>query len=235
MVQAILDGRKTMTRRVVKGYTGDRPPRTTNVPFEDWHGKEIRCPYGKPGDILWVRENWQLTGWSFEDGDMTVKFQTGEMFDCQCHDPTEDSMWLLNQVERLENGGYLVMDPNDDERFVFTDKKQPFKPSIHMPKDACRIWLKVTNVRVERLHDMDGATADECDSLKEGIIKFHHGDGNYGYHWKGDMDGKNFVHPFDAFVDLWKLINGPESWAANPWVWVVEFKVLSTTGRPEQL
>lgn len=164
MVQAILDGRKTMTRRVVKGYTGDRPPRTTNVPFEDWHGKEIRCPYGQPGDILWVRENWQLTGWSFEDGDMTVKFQTGEMFDCQCHDPTEDSMWLLNQVERLENGGYLVVDPNDDERFVFTDKKQPFKPSIHMPKEACRIWLQVTNVRVERLKDIS-----EQDAIAEGI------------------------------------------------------------------
>ena len=80
---------------------------------------------------------------------------------------------------------------------------------------------------------MDGAHAEECDSLKEGIMKFHNGDGNYGYHWKGDMDGKNFVHPFDAFVDLWKSINGPESWDANPWVWVVSFKVLSTTGRPE--
>lgn len=211
MVQAILDGRKTMTRRKIKSrhesglFQVNRrvsDGQITDINSLDWDErnceKDITCPYGQPGDILWVRES---------AANLNVDF------------PSVEPYWIYKADIQIK-----------DQHGPVT-----WKPSIHMPKSACRIWLEITDVRVERLQDMDGAHAEECDSLKEGIMKFHHGDGNYGYHWKGDMDGKNFVHPFDAFVDLWKSINGPESWEANPWVWVVEFKILSTTGKPSDI
>lgn len=279
MVQAILAGRKTLTRRVLKfpnDYDGkavfNNHPYGVKYSSNEFDGcvKRLNSKWC-PGDLLWVRESWQMTGWDFKDGIMTIHYKDGQWLDCMA--PEEDGdLWLLNYVERLEKIGCLKQDPNDEERFVFTDKPQPWKPSIHMPKTASRIWLEVTNVRAERLQDMEGATPEECDSIKEGIIKFHHGDGNYGYHWNGDMDGDNFVEPIYAFKDLWKIINGqprpvheiingkivtvayevypfneedgkefigltewkgkPLTVCINPWVWVVEFKLLSTTGKP---
>lgn len=251
MVKSILAGLKSMTRRLSGlkkinenpdqwRFVGEIHPsykqKTQPVfRFENIVTKELldmQCPYGQPGDILWVRENWQLTGWSFEDGSMTVKFQTGEMFDCQCPDPTEDLMWLLNQVESLENGGYLVKDPNDDERFVFTDKKQPFKPSIHMPKDACRIWHEVISVRVERLKDIT-----EQDAIAEGVERHVpvHGDGPVLYKSYQFVNANPFTQAVSSFRTLIESINGTEIWDKNPWVWVVGFKILSTTGKPSDI
>jgi hypothetical protein len=102
-----------------------------------------------------------------------------------------------------------------------------WKPSIHMPKDVCRIWLEVTNVRAERLHDIT-----EEDARAEGIREFTKDDKlcKYGlpdWNWQ-DM----FRTAKQSFMQLWCMINGFESWNENPWVWVIEFKVLSTTGKP---
>lgn len=236
MVQALLDDRKTMTRRKIKSrhesglFSVNRrvtDGQVISINSLDWDErnceKDITCPYGKPGDLLYVREAHYMYGhWEPVEG---VKTKGGKQKWKFVQD-TKDVLFELTPTKQFRKGRH---------------HKDPHTPAWHkrlarfMPKSAARIWLEVTNVRVERLQDMDGAHADECDSLKEGIMKFHHGDGNYGYHWKGDMDGKNFVHPFYAFVDLWKSINGPESWEANPWVWVVEFKILSTTGKPSDI
>lgn len=234
MVQAILDGRKTMTRRVVK-FPLKCPTHQLSIGDSD-NPPPVSWSKWQPGDILWVRENFKMTGWDFEDSTAVIEFCTGESQEFETPDGDDEAYtWIVKQFEKLLSKEIIKPGEEEEGPMKFTGKNHPWSPSIHIPKWCSRIWLEVTNVRVERLHDMDGATADECDSLQEGIMKFHHGDGNYGYHWKGDMDGKNFVHPFDAFVDLWKSINGQESWEANPWVWVVEFKILSTTGKPSDI
>lgn len=228
MVQAILDGRKTMTRRVVKPQPEDfvdDPHYESRVPYKGRMvrgvplGKTvkglspaIKCPYGQPGDVLWVRENWRLSGWDFEEGTMTVSYQAGGIQNCPAHDPKEDSIWLLNQVETLEKKGYIEPDPDSKDRFRFTSKEQPFKPSRYMPMEACRLWLKVKAVRVERLQEI---SMKDC--IKEGI------EGTNG-RWKDYLMGGETVYRTNSFISLWSSINGPDSWAANPWVWVVEFE-----------
>jgi len=105
----------------------------------------------------------------------------------------------------------------------------PWKPSIHMPKAAARIWLEVLDSKIERLNDI---TEKGC--MAEGLERL--------VYW--DPDGDEYTYPcfvdklyehcnaIDCFKTLWQSINGPASWDENPWVWVVKFKVLSTTGRP---
>jgi len=179
MVKAVLEGRKTMTRRVVK----PQPPawEWTSVPeyaeargltTKLSNGKYVKCPYGAVGDQLWVRESFHYTyGYPAN------------------HDP---SIWYSADGEP-ECGDW-----------------SKGKPSIHMPRWASRIQLEVTGVRVERVQDI---SVEDC--LAEGIPPH--------------VSGMNIVYDFR---DLWDSINGKPrkdgtdiSWKANPWVWVVEFKV----------
>lgn len=184
MVRAILDGRKTQTRRIVK----PQPPRSVRTmglhPLEsgrlgyfDDGGKEHPCPYGQPGDRLWVRETF-LAGIEFDGNGMPTE---NERVWYRATEP--DLAWYNGESD-------------------FPSENPPWKPSIHMPRWASRITLDVTGVRVERLHDISDA-----DVWAEG--------------WEsvslGNCDHKDFAA-------LWESINGPASWHANPWVWVVEFK-----------
>jgi hypothetical protein len=104
-----------------------------------------------------------------------------------------------------------------------------WKPSIHMPKDYARIWLQVEEIRLERLHDIS-----EEDAMDEGVQCIRR---TSGYCWMNYLIGE-FVYPSTAkysFSTLWKKINGNDSnigWDTNPWVWAVKFKILSTTGKP---
>jgi len=162
MVQAILNGSKTMTRRVVKNFAAT-----------------YECPYGQIGDVLWVRETHQYT-------DASLNFQPGYVY--KATDPDWETMegWKWN-------------------------------PSIHMPKAACRLWLKVTNVRVERLQDIseEDAIAEGIERINpEGLLAFK----SYA------VDYPATVFPYVSFQTLWHKINGRESWEANPWVWVIEFE-----------
>lgn len=179
MVRAILEGRKTQTRRVIKPQPIN--PVDLNAfkgggAFVDKSisGKDplIKCPYGKAGDSLWVRETHALFG-----GGSTVIYAAN---------------WKEDAVSR-------GMDNIPEE----VDWK--WTPSIHMPRLASRITLEITSVRVERLQDIS-----EQDALAEGMT-----------FPEGMEHGSN---PVDAFRGLWQSINGPESWDANPWVWVIEFK-----------
>lgn len=230
MVRAILESRKTVTRRAIKvqphvDASGNFCVGSSNY-GQDGYGKPMTkhfvngcCPYGKPGDRLWVRETFALLG--NEDG-------------C-CID------WQDNLVKGDERGAariYRACCPPGDYGLNQIPAKAEWKPdteameydgawrpSIHMPRWASRILLEITDVRVERLQDGEGETAFESRYIAEGINRIHQGDGDYAFHpFKSEPGPGNWTDPFDAWRELWVSINGAESWNANPWVWVVEFK-----------
>ncbi|HEP9226275.1 TPA: hypothetical protein VDV27_001086 [Pseudomonas aeruginosa] len=176
MVRAILEGRKTVTRRVVKDtglYAIDAAIHGNDVALREREALSTRCPYGEPGDRLWVRETWGLQVRSYGGG-------AGEFIVYRATNP--DAIYCRSS----EGREYPVK----------------WKPSIHMRRHSSRILLEITAVRVERLQDISDPGA-----LAEGVShsEMHSGD--------------SLV---DVFARLWESIGG--DWAANPWVWVVEFK-----------
>lgn len=190
MVRALLDGSKTQTRRIFKlprgcswyealGGEAKGEAQDDNGPAW-WHVEEQSCPYGQPGDRLWVRENFMdMQGTGVE------------------HRPDPNGP--------LHRYAYRADTPpgshGDEARKEYGLK---WKPSIHMPRTACRITLHITGVRVERLQEISRG-----DAMAEGCPFPNMAKGNDPRHW---------------YTALWEQINGPGSWDANPWVWVVEFK-----------
>lgn len=184
MVKAILEGRKTSTRRIVKpqpkqpiplGFVIDSTEKK-NVGCFGWgkckQGGEI--DYAKPpyeiGDMLYVRETWQE--------------------------------WT---------GGYAYKAGGDYPQ-SFIDK---WKPSIHMPKEAARIFLKIISIRIERLQDIT-----EKESKSEGASKAFYD--NYSYRVSHDNEFDNYR---DGFIEIWNnCYKWPQYWEANPWVWVIDFE-----------
>lgn len=210
MVRAILEGRKTVTRRALNaqalkniGY-GVQLGECHELPSEGpLHPNSVGyyndfCPYGQPGDRLWVREAWQA-------------------------DAQVDSV----APRELSHGEPLRYPADWDFRQTGCAMIKPGKirPSIHMPRWVSRILLEITDVRVERLQAGEGETAFESRYVAEGINRIHQGDGYYAFHpFKSEPGPGSWTDPFDAWRELWVGINGAESWNANPWVWVVEFK-----------
>jgi hypothetical protein len=212
MVRAILAGKKTRTRRVMK----PQPPSTEDVyrrAGHDYHLSDIgtpgtwrpmgpvwavrellgsepqwRCPYGVPGDRLWVRE-----AWSHDAPDLA-----------SCRAAHEDSM------PGLGYGPYYRATEvaPDTLRWI---------PSIHMPRWASRITLEVTSVRVERLHEIS-----EADARAEGVDTCVVDPSPRGMRVKP----KHYSSERECFADLWREINGADSWDANPWVWVIGFQMI---------
>lgn len=206
MVRALLAGAKTQTRRIVKPQ-----PVGAFMPLISFnHGREEiafgpenrdrsgtgpkwwRCPYGRFGDTLWVREGaWydrsEIAGLGkrcfFEGG--LVHFANGSTGHGPGHPDTYTAeMFGLNSSLKK-------------------------RPSIHMPRWASRISLRITDVRVERLNEIS-----EADALAEGIERIHFPEvGEWGW-------------PQRKYAELWERINGPGSWAANPWVWCVAFEII---------
>ena len=235
MVQALQAGTKTQTRRIVKSGIIDTDPDSWAVegygPVPGDCGKQddgrysayfktgadcwgyVICPYGAPGDILWVRETYREYYWSDENGYMDFD---NTILEYKADNPEDICL--------VDGDGFRELDKKGNERFV------PWKPSIFMPKSACRLFLKIKSVRVERLQRIS-----EVDAIEEGLTKitkdgqtFKFGmpdsDGlpgtcNTGWAWS-DWE----VNPVDAYKTLWQSINGPQSWETNPWVWVVEFE-----------
>lgn len=214
MVKAILEGKKTQTRRVLK------MPHHSDVDLYalQEHSKDYiysQCPYGKPGDLLWVRES------------------TCQVMRDHAHD--------LLQGARNQSLTIYKTDFHPDWMEYAREKYgYKWKPSILMPKYAARIWLRVEDVRVERLQDIT-----EIDAKSEGIefefielfqevryrcytSKNEHPHRYFPKHWVGAWrEAKS------SFKSLWESINGLKSWDQNPWVWVVSFQVVSTTGKSE--
>lgn len=187
MVQAIMAGRKTQTRRVLKkiprlsdniNWAGDYLKHNTNTRYH-------YSPYGVPGDVLWVRETWSEP----------ILFDGFE----------EDYYYKADNIQRYDIRSRHM--------------GNEWKPSIHMPKDACRIFLKVVDVRVEKLQDIN-----EFDAKAEGVD--HVIDKITGYCGYDYINGgyNLMTTPYHGFRSLWKKINGEQSWAKNPWVWVIEFE-----------
>jgi hypothetical protein len=193
MVNAILSGKKTQTRRVIL------PQPETILAWEEWikdgttlaftiaGENEWKCRYAsKLGDTLWVRETWAGVDWL--------------AYDCD-KDPPETIGY------RADKSARYMGTPLATEHWNWDLVK--WKPSIHMPKWACRLRLEVTEVRVERVQDItwddaiaEGVTEDECRPYR--------------------------INQVEWFEQLWDSINAKRgySWDSDPWVWVIEFEVV---------
>jgi len=216
MVRALLDGSKTQTRRALKvrcqeigeRADGSRWPWSEHpdTAADHWHA----CPYGQPGDRLWVRETFQ--GPLF-DGDRESEYRA---------DPE-----VFNSPEFCQyaaDGGAAPEFMTMDDEWVCR-----WRPSIHMPRWASRILLEVVSVRVERLQDIS-----EVDAIAEGMahVRSQAWDREHFPAWRCLFEEAVTAgtkppigpSPAQAYEKLWDSINGAGSWDANPWVWVVEFK-----------
>lgn len=198
MVKAILEGKKTQTRRVVKHgllestMANPKIKATLTDNCQMLHFKVmdgqlresfcgIKCPYGQIGDRLWVRESWQYS------------------------DDLEHPYWY-RQKEMEE----LI--PEFFERMKW-------KPSIHMAREASRILLEITDIRVERLQMISEEDA-KAEGADRGILR--NGPNTIKGEFHLELNHHSNYKP--GFEFIWKSINGAESWNSNPWVWVVEFK-----------
>lgn len=221
MVRAILEGRKTQTRRVVKpqpSYIIDSQCRTYEPALEDQHGEmypgpEVfgfyneehgwKSPYGKPGDRLWVREPYYQQGhWEPVPGIRTKHGRQKWRFVSQgdvCFDEPKDAPIRLGRHHR------------DPETVAWHKRLARF-----MPRTASRITLEIVSVRVERLSEIT-----EADAIAEGIAKTD----LWPNAWTDYMDDFGWMtDPRMSYASLWESINGKGSCETNPWVWVVEFK-----------
>lgn len=216
MVRAILDGRKTQTRRVMAVQPESNQfgllritDSTKRSDIGQYHWAEsnatgthqrsalFSCPFGQVGDRLWVRETFAVLG--NEDGcpiDWDGNLIKGDekkaarIYKASCwQEPGNYGLWSI---------------PDRDTQYEGT-----WRPSIHMPRWASRISLEITSVRVERLNDISEEDA-KAEGVKAGVCPGH----------------EHMMHQV-AFSELWQSIYGEESWRANPWVWVIEFKQVS--------
>ena len=200
MVRAILDGRKDATRRIVKGFIPDDAVwgYTAFTPkgyiscrgtFADGYGEKFFKLPCEPGDILYVRETW-------------------EHFECCCCEGDEHgNCYREPQQSALNKRCGCYMYRATDE--IYGDAR--WHPSIHMPKEAARIWLKVTDVRVERLQEItiDGIRNEGISSMA-----VHAGDMEIALkEWKNLWNSTIKKTDLDSY-----------GWEANPWVWVIEFE-----------
>ncbi|WP_334034710.1 hypothetical protein [Burkholderia cepacia] len=209
MVRAILEGRKTQTRRVVKHQPPDDVASIIVSHYHptivDRHGEQVpgdeifgaysddgdwgcKSPFGEPGDRLWVREAWQHSNHPLGpyDADCLVHYRADYLDDP--HGP---------DGEKSPEGKYRT-----------------WRPSIHMPRAASRITLEITGVRVERLQSIS-----ESDARAEGVTIEDH-------HMRGYCAGEHLPPSIRAFRDLWDGLDADrgQGWDANPWVWAIEFR-----------
>ncbi|ARN31388.1 TPA: hypothetical protein LUC54_003305 [Acinetobacter baumannii] len=195
MVKAILEGRKTQTRRPVKpqplghsldsildgkwltkSFDGLLSPKIKDLP--------MHCPFGQIGDRLWVRETWYQKGTigrTYPDAEDEFKF------------------FPEKQAAYYADG-------------LFAPWTSIKRPSIHMPRWASRILLEITDIRVERLNELS-----EADAKAEGLDNSR-SEAAIQIGW--------YELPVPAFRRVWEWVYGQGSWKQNPWVWVIEFKVI---------
>ncbi|BEN67476.1 ASCH domain-containing protein [Serratia marcescens] len=208
MVRAILDGRKTQTRRVIKVQPESKTFGLRKIIESENASEEGKyywslsdalgisrarsnpflCPFGQVGDRLWVRETF---AGHYLDDDQIQDIKDGRCkAKCLCE---------------------YRADYGDDAECA-----DGWTPSIHMPRWASRITLEITAVRVERLNDISQEDAQAEGMELTGWVPSYSNPDNAGF-------DETFT-PYDNFAMLWQSIYGEESWRANPWVWVIEFK-----------
>ncbi|HEJ7990195.1 TPA: morphogenetic protein [Serratia liquefaciens] len=199
MVRAILDGRKTQTRRAISdrhlhlidvaSQVGECYPLESGIDHANSQSYyREHCPFGQIGDRLWVRETF-------------AAFDADWKHPGKPHD-LKDGPWpnvvYPASVAKIPDG--------------------TCRPSIHMPRWASRITLEITAVRVERLNDISQEDAQAEGMELTGWVPSYSNPDNAGF-------DETFT-PYDNFAMLWESIYGEESWRANPWVWVIEFRRL---------
>jgi hypothetical protein len=203
MVRAILDGRKTQTRRPVKFPFFDKNMGCelagNELAGEIRAGNLSNVPFGRIGERLWVRETWQGPLVDYDDAYAMFK------------DPTPYQK-VENCVYRADGGPCPEFTDADDEL------RQGWRPSIHMPRWACRILLEITAIRVERLNDIS-----PNDAAREGLVQLP-ASGRYCISQGDQYFGGASHDAREVFSWLWTSIYGEESWNTNPWVWVIQFK-----------
>ena len=238
MVRAILHDLKMETRRVVKpqpilgqpwkhGWTVD--PDEMDIPT-------AYCPYGIPGDRLWVRERWRIASLP-EDDEPVIGFEDGD--EVLCGYPPDDGIqgwserryneWLERQTTKLLGDcARAALQPLPDGGYRWTKDSNPcrWQSPLFMPVFAARTWLEITNVRVEQLQDITG---EGC--LAEGIREMMP-----SFNEQSPADHRIVGERYEPlllwiFGILWDSINAKRGypWDSNPWVWVVQFRVL---GKP---
>lgn len=200
MVRAILSGAQTQMRRALKPQpyfdnrgllwwewsrsAGSASIDPVGQPSDEWLK---HCPYGAPGDVLWVRETW-----------------------APCEAPIRSGFIQYAADGAIGRRVSLLG--------VWVGKPSKWRPSIHMPRWASRLSLRIKSVRVERLQEIS-----DVDAISEGIAHNVLRDGGYSL---PDTSHYHASDPRASFCSLWESINGAGSWAANPLVWVVEFEVM---------
>lgn len=227
MVRAIPDGRKTATRRIVKGLdglnvymaeptehsleSGDLNEWEFAYGFYDSHSfydsyKEVKCPY-KVGDYLYVRETFGIAGFDYEECAVYIEYKAG--------DERKES-YLGPGINYTE----VILPEDKFERLYdsYTASEPDWRSPVSMPKEAARIFLKVTDVRVERMQDITEEQAE-----KEGCID------NYGFIHSPDNEYSSIHTAREQFINIWnstipKKDLDKYGWEANPWVWVIQFE-----------
>ncbi|UGA37886.1 hypothetical protein JOS77_28775 [Chromobacterium haemolyticum] len=220
MVRAILADAKTMTRRVMKVQPSEGSTVTVEryepaivsrsgelVPGPEVFGAHwgdefgLVCPYGQPGDRLWVRETWGVISHSWDRHGNRVKWTPNRPATAISEMPFGNGYYSGHVI-------YAADGPNEwsDDDDGGGEPRSLWHPSIHMPRAACRLVLEITDIRVERLNDITFA-----DAQAEG--------------WPPMVDGKpNPYDPITWFKLLWEELYGAGSWDANPYVWRISFK-----------
>lgn len=229
MVRAILDGRKTMTRRVMNPQPSEGwsphswgevhklvngepdPEKVLGCGTCDWDGHEAYVSPYKPGNHLWVRETWRPVGpWECRKDGATIQYRADQSYIRQTGWP-------------------------DNFRIGTSERRNKWHPSIHMPRWVSRITLEVTAVRVERLQDISNE-----DAIAEGLLPDRASRAlpylnpepcPLGSAWR--CPGGNTIYPTSiaryGYRELWDSINarrknGAYAWAKNPWVWCMSFR-----------
>lgn len=233
MVRAILSGAKTQTRRIapieflsIKSF--DDGITTWGVGFTKPIGKgrvhgsysgtkctqdQARqiiasqfCPHGAPGDVLWVRETWAPCEAPIRSG--FFQYAADGAIGRRVSTSDGEDFWMHN--------GHTIGISDPSLLGVWVGKPSKWRPSIHMPRQASRLKLRIKSVRVERLRDIS-----EADARAEGCFPSGWAP---SYSDPDNQSGGESLSAREDFAELWQSINGAGSWDANPFVWVIEFE-----------
>lgn len=241
-VQGLLDNRKTQTRRVMRNAPGGDPR-------DDGYDSSIlaRCPFGQPGDRLWMRETWRVGAWHLEKQAVAVDYLAGPTYRQEWLHVPDAGMFARLVRQSLEDAARAVMATDGPLKWDVGQGPTRWRPSMFMPRWASRALLELVEVRFQPVQAIG---FDDC--LAEGIISTPF--------WGGDVDWEAIradqarpMHvPADGepegdeinqgwmdyargvFIKRWDSINAGRghAWASSPWVWAVSFQVLEIKARP---
>ena len=248
MVKAILDDRKTQTRRVIKpqpdlgldpfdSYSriniGRYHPTMVDKDGQEYPGDEIfgaytddgewgwKCPYGQVGDRLYVKETWRIVGW-WEGQPYYLEYKDGTRMDEPGDSSEYDEEKYITYAQQCDDDCIKAgIKAQEDGTFIFFESEPVptrWRPSIFMPRWASRIDLEITGIRVERLQEISPHKLATTNLEREGLRY----KGRFGIDFSTQLERYVLLN---EFIELWDSINGKKyPWDSNPWVWVISFK-----------